>query len=110
MDRKMSARLYSLSSRLCDNRGIECVNSLYRAISCLGDSVRLAKAIGCSKSAPSMWIKRGRVPAGWCIAIEKATVGAVRCEELRPDIDWGYLRNNPIQSVKGSSTTEKEAP
>lgn len=27
-----------------------------------------------------------------CIAIEKATKGAVRCETLRPDIDWAYLK------------------
>jgi len=33
-----------------------------------------------------------QVPAERCPAIEKATGGAVRCEELRPDIDWGYLR------------------
>ena len=99
-----------MSTRLWNNLRMENVNSLHRAISCFGDAVRLAKAIGCSKSAPYMWIKRGQVPSGWCIAIEKATAGAVRCEELRPDIDWGYLRNNPIQSVKGSSTTEKEAP
>jgi len=25
-------------------------------------------------------------------AIERATKGAVRCEELRPDVDWAYLR------------------
>ena len=86
------------------------MNSLHRAISCFGDAISLSKAIGCSKSAPYMWIKRGQVPSVWCIPIEKATAGSVRCEELRPDIDWGYLRNNPIQSVKGSSTTEKEAP
>ena len=27
-----------------------------------------------------------------CIAIEKATKGAVPCETLRPDIDWAYLK------------------
>lgn len=26
------------------------------------------------------------------IQIEKATDGAVTCEELRPDVDWAYLR------------------
>lgn len=29
-----------------------------------------------------------------CIEIEKATNGAVRCEDLRPDVDWAYLRNS----------------
>lgn len=26
------------------------------------------------------------------IAIERETGGKVRCEELRPDVDWAYLR------------------
>lgn len=29
---------------------------------------------------------------GLCINIEKASAGAVRCEMLRPDVDWEYLR------------------
>lgn len=29
-----------------------------------------------------------------CINIERETGGAVRCEELRPDIDWNYLRTS----------------
>ncbi len=27
-----------------------------------------------------------------CVAVEKYTHGAVRCEDLLPDIDWAYLR------------------
>lgn len=27
-----------------------------------------------------------------CVNIEKASHGMVRCETLRPDIDWSYLR------------------
>lgn len=26
------------------------------------------------------------------ISIEKASHGSVRCEDLRPDVDWSYLR------------------
>lgn len=29
-----------------------------------------------------------------CINIEKESAGAVRCEDLRPDVDWGYLRGS----------------
>lgn len=32
-------------------------------------------------------------PIEWCIPVEKATGGLVPCEELRPDIDWSYLRD-----------------
>lgn len=28
-----------------------------------------------------------------CIAIDKATDGIVRCEDIRPDIDWRFLRS-----------------
>lgn len=27
------------------------------------------------------------------ISIERESEGAVRCEELRPDVDWQFLRN-----------------
>lgn len=27
-----------------------------------------------------------------CINIERETAGAVRCETLRPDVDWAYIR------------------
>jgi DNA-binding transcriptional regulator YdaS (Cro superfamily) len=27
-----------------------------------------------------------------CINIDRESRGAVRCEDLRPDIDWAYLR------------------
>lgn len=35
-----------------------------------------------------------RVSAEQAIAIERATDGAVTCEELRPDVDWAYLRGS----------------
>jgi len=36
--------------------------------------------------------RRFATPAEYCPAIERATGGKVRCEELRPDIDWAVLR------------------
>lgn len=40
-----------------------------------------------------------------CVNIEKYSVGAVRCEDIRPDVDWSYLRNSGRCSAceKGSS-------
>ncbi len=29
-----------------------------------------------------------------CIAIERESGGAVRCEDLRPDVDWAFLRRS----------------
>lgn len=35
-----------------------------------------------------------------CIEIEKATGGAVRCEDLRPDVDWAYLRSSSLEGAE----------
>jgi DNA-binding transcriptional regulator YdaS (Cro superfamily) len=68
------------------------MEALQRAIDQLKGPTAFASAIGVSDSAPHMWKKRGRVPAEYCPAIERATGGAVRCEELRPDVAWDVLR------------------
>lgn len=58
-----------------------------------GDNKELALAVGVSQVNVSLWKTGARqVPAERCPAIERATNGAVRCEELRPDVDWGFLR------------------
>ncbi len=40
-------------------------------------------------------------PAGenLCINIERESVGKVRCEQLRPDVDWAVLRNCDCSKV-----------
>lgn len=55
---------------------------------------KLAAALGngVRRQHVEHWLKTGAVPPERCIAIEKATHGAVRCEEMRPDVDWAYLR------------------
>jgi len=53
----------------------------------------LAREIGVSAVLINQWKSGARqVPAGRCPDIERATNGAVTCEELRPDVNWGYLR------------------
>lgn len=34
-----------------------------------------------------------RLGAGLCIKVDRASAGTVRCEDLRPDVDWAYLRD-----------------
>ena len=37
-----------------------------------------------------------------CINIERESGGRVRCETLRPDVDWGYLRTSgDFEEVRG---------
>jgi DNA-binding transcriptional regulator YdaS (Cro superfamily) len=60
-----------------------------------GSIRKLAKSLGVPPSSVSFWKANDRkTPVLHCIEIEKLTKGEVRCEELRPDIDWGYLRNH----------------
>lgn len=69
-----------------------------RAVEILGTQALLAAALGVSKSAVGQWKEEGRrVPAEHCPVIERLTNGAVRCEELRPDIEWQVLRNEGQQ-------------
>ena len=60
----------------------------------------LASKLGMKNSVlVNQWANGVRqVPAERCPAIERATGGAVRCEDLRPDVEWGVLR--------GETTTE----
>lgn len=67
-----------------------------------GQASALGRAIGVTPVLISQWANGRRpIPAERCPAIEKATSGEVTCEELRPDVDWAYLR--------GANTKAKEA-
>jgi DNA-binding transcriptional regulator YdaS (Cro superfamily) len=37
------------------------------------------------------------------INIERESGGAVRCEDLRPDVDWAYIRSTRADSIDGHS-------
>lgn len=74
------------------------MGALERAIRIVGGGSALAAAIGTSASSPAMWRRRKCVPAKHCPAIERETRARgepVPCEELRPDVAWGVLRQHP---------------
>jgi DNA-binding transcriptional regulator YdaS (Cro superfamily) len=57
-----------------------------------GAQTRLGRQLGCQPQLIYQWVNGVRpVPVGRCSAIERATDGAVSCEELRPDVRWGRL-------------------
>lgn len=62
-----------------------------RAIYIAGGLTELSRRLGLSPQVVSNWRTRG-VPAEKCPDIERETNGEVRCEELRPEVDWAYLR------------------
>ncbi len=73
--------------------------ALQAALRLFDDSpTALARAMGepVKRQNVEHWVASPRgVPAEHCPAIERATAGAVRCEDLRPDVDWSVLRSSP---------------
>lgn len=49
-----------------------------------------------------------RIGPDLCINIDRETSGVVRCEDLRPDIDWAYMRGTNLQP-HGCLCTEEQA-
>lgn len=62
---------------------------LAQCIEWFGSAVRLADAVGVSKSAVSQWVKRGKISATAAIDVERVTSGEITKEQLRPDVrEW----------------------
>lgn len=84
------------------------MESLLKAIDMCGGQAGLAKRItanlpGANQSVTPQqvwnWLNRDDVvPAQYCPTIEKICNGEVRCEDLNPNVDWGYLRGT--ESIK----------
>ena len=65
------------------------MTKLEQEIQILGGAVRLAEAIGVGQSAISNLVSRGGTPTpANCLAIERATDGAITRKDLRPDDFW----------------------
>lgn len=71
--------------------------------------VDLARKLGVTQGAVHQWATgMTRPSAERCIQIEKATAGAVRCEDLRPDVDWAYLRGKAVIVMAAGSVIESK--
>lgn len=66
---------------------------IVRACREVGGQAELARVLKVTPAAVNQWCRSTRdVPAERCPEIERATNGAVRCEDLRPDVAWEVLR------------------
>lgn len=53
----------------------------------------LAHELGVTKGAVFQWTMEGRrIPAEHCPEIERLSGGEAKCEAMRPDVNWSYLR------------------
>ena len=71
------------------------MNPVDKSISSVGGLSELSSILGVAPQVVTNWRVRG-VPVERCIDLEKATDGAVRCEDIRPDLDWSYLRGTTV--------------
>ena len=67
--------------------------ALQRAVDLMGGPSKSAEILGVSVTAIHAFLKTDGpqarpLPLERCLQVERATNGLVRCEDLRPDIDW----------------------
>ena len=74
------------------NTKITKLSALNQAIQASGGITALAKVLQLKSHAVINQWRRTQVPAERCPAIEQATGGLVRCEDLRPDVAWHVVR------------------
>lgn len=83
-----------------------------RAVRLAGGAAQLGRMMtihgpeGLTRMTIYLWMKPGRkIPAEYCPDIERLT--GVTCEDLRPDVNWGYLRGTRriIRSSKVDKTS-----
>lgn len=78
---------------------------LNRAIALAGGLSAFTEKVGApSVHAVKAWRQAG-VPERYCPTIERITGGAVRCEELRPDVEWGVLRQSTASATEAEEAT-----
>lgn len=82
--------------------GVTATEALKKAVRLCGGPTALAKRMGIRQSVVSMWLARESTPPERCNAIEAATGGAVRREELRPDIFRPTPKAKPTRRKKAA--------
>ncbi|MBN6074870.1 helix-turn-helix domain-containing protein [Aggregatibacter actinomycetemcomitans] len=65
-----------------------------KAVLGIGSQQVLARECGVSQQTVSLWVNGGKMDVKHIPAIIKATNGAVKPEDLRPDVDWAVIRNS----------------
>jgi DNA-binding transcriptional regulator YdaS (Cro superfamily) len=61
---------------------------------------RCGTTVGYLRKAASVGQRLGE---SLCIALERESSRAIQCEELRPDVDWAYLRGTSPAVQEGEA-------
>ncbi|WP_151813583.1 transcriptional regulator [Acinetobacter ursingii] len=69
-----------------------------KAVAFAGSPAALARGIGITPWALSKW-NISKIPSERCEQIQDFTKNLVLAEELRPDINWDYLRSLKTKKV-----------
>jgi len=81
-----------------------------------GSATKLANAIGVTPGTITQWRlpKEDKyfrqVAAERCPQIEAATGGLVRCEDLRPDVQWSVLRGTELDTAQAQQAQPATQP
>ena len=63
-----------------------------KAIQIAGSKAALARGLGITPWALSKW-NFNKIPEERCLSIEEITKKEVKAEQLRPDINWAFVRS-----------------
>ena len=63
-----------------------------KAIKIAGSKAALARGLGITPWALSKW-NFDKIPEERCLSIEEITQNEVKAEQLRPDINWVFVRS-----------------
>lgn len=63
-----------------------------KAIKIAGSKAALARGLGITPWALSKW-NFDKIPEERCLSIEEITQKEVKAEQLRPDINWAFVRS-----------------
>lgn len=84
------------------------MDNAFKAACIIVGSANMARHLGVTPQAVSAWKKGERpFPADRCPDVERVTQGQVRCEDLRPDVDWAVLRTAQTGPKFIRRTTDK---
>jgi DNA-binding transcriptional regulator YdaS (Cro superfamily) len=65
-------------------------------------SSRCKTTVGYLRKAISI---KQRIGSDLCILLERESCGNIRCEDIRPDVDWAYLRQTPASRAPAATET-----